>query len=159
MSSHWQICDKLTPLPYIWRWHWDSGLRHDKTKDLPQAWAVRQILLECSISLEPVGQILRPPHKIGSLRKGEAVLCTDQGKSRHGRVTTRARTREETTRTRVRPWSARRRSPNPRVCSPLRTVKSAARHPCARAYQCHYPLDILASSSHTRRAQSLEHWP
>jgi hypothetical protein len=54
-------------------------------------------------------------------------LCTDQGKSRHGRVTTHARTQAETTCTRVRPWSAHRRSPNPHARSPPRTVKSAAR--------------------------------
>jgi hypothetical protein len=40
-------------------------------------------------------------------------LCTDQGKSRLGWMTTRARTWAEWTRTRVRPWSARQRSPNP----------------------------------------------
>jgi hypothetical protein len=46
-------------------------------------------------------------------------------------VTTRARTWAERTGTRVRPWSARRRSPNPRARSPWHSVKSAAR-PCPR---------------------------
>jgi hypothetical protein len=42
-------------------------------------------------------------------------LCTDQGESRLGWATTRARTWAERTGTRVRPWSARRRSPNTRA--------------------------------------------
>jgi hypothetical protein len=42
-------------------------------------------------------------------------------------MTTRARTRAEWTCTRVRPWSARQRSLNPRSRSPQRPVKSAAR--------------------------------
>jgi hypothetical protein len=70
-------------------------------------------------------------------------LCTDQGESRHGRVTTCAKTRAETTRTRVRPWSARRRSPNPRARSPPRTVKSVARPPCVRAYKANSPWTSL----------------
>jgi hypothetical protein len=50
-------------------------------------------------------------------------LCTDQGKSRHGQVTTRVRTRAEAMHTRVRPWSARRRSSNPRAwSSPSRAI-------------------------------------
>jgi hypothetical protein len=134
---------------------WDSGFRHDKTRDLPRARAVRQILLECTISLDPYNQILWPPHNIGSLREGEEVLCTDQGKCRPGRVTTRARTRAETTRTRVRPWSARQRLPNPRACSPPLTV-SPSRVLAPAPIKAISPSDILASSSHTHRAQSPE---
>jgi hypothetical protein len=119
---------------------------------------MRKILLECSISLDPVGRILWPPHKIGSLREAEEVLCTDEGKSRHGRVTTRARTWVETTRTRVRPWSARRRLPNSRALAPTHS-QSAACPPCTRAYKGHYPLEILASASHTHWAQSPKPWP
>jgi hypothetical protein len=109
------------------RWHWDASPIHNKTEDLPQARAGRQTRLQSSKSLKPGGQILWPPHKIGSLEGGEEVLCIDQGKSRLRWMTTRARTRAEWTCTHVRPWSARRRSPNPRAHSPQRPVKSVAR--------------------------------
>jgi hypothetical protein len=86
------------------------------------------------------------------LREGEEVLCTDQGKSRHGPVTTRARTRTETTHTRVRPWSACLRSPNRRARSPLRTVSPPRARPCARSVR-RAPTPIKAISPTTSLLQ------
>jgi hypothetical protein len=82
-------------------------------------------------------------------------LCTDQGKSRHGRVTTRARTRVETKHTCVRPWSAHRRSPNPRACSLPRMVKSSARPPSRPCLQ--WPVALEQSLPQPRTLAALNH--
>lgn len=70
-------------------------------------------------------------------------------------MTTRARTRVETTHTRVRPWSARRCSPNPRACSPR--ARSSPSHALLA------PVPIKSISSWTSLPQSrtlaaLNHW-
>jgi hypothetical protein len=46
----------------VWRWHWDSGPRHVKSRVLPWVHAVRQTLLEQPISSVPVNKIRRSPH-------------------------------------------------------------------------------------------------
>jgi hypothetical protein len=78
--------------------------------------------ISCSIKQNPL-----KPQRIGILRGGEEVLCTGQGKSRLGQVTTHARRGTDTTRPHVRRglahWSVP--NPHPRSATPLFARASA----------------------------------
>jgi hypothetical protein len=66
----------------VWRWHRDSCPRHVKSRILPQIHAVRQILLEYSISSVPVNKIYRSPHTNDKGKSGAQILQRDHGHNR-----------------------------------------------------------------------------